>query len=148
MASAARASAVRAMAILVSLDILFSVNCKERNVSRRCWSQVRTWPEPLRIRAIESIREASRPPTAEKGKEQMEIDAQGHATGCRYHDPLAGNPGGGYADLFCDCHRWVEPQVLAEGSNIAWPAGWGEKQAEEWRRRNGLARPSEPGSGP
>jgi hypothetical protein len=74
-------------------------------------------------------------------------DSNGHAADCPHCDPRAQNRDS-YADLFCDCHHWEEPKILADGTNIAWPIGWNEKQAEEWRQRNGLARPSQPGAGP
>jgi len=47
-----------------------------------------------------------------------------------------------HVDLFCNCHKWAEPLILANGTDIAWPAGWGAKQAEDWRRRHNLTRPS------
>jgi hypothetical protein len=57
------------------------------------------------------------------------------------------NEDGGYADMFCDCHEWEAPRILAGGTNIAWPAGWTQQQAAAWRRENNLAPPGEPGSG-
>ena len=55
--------------------------------------------------------------------------------------------GGGYADLFCDCHNWEAPRILAGGTNIAWPEAWTKQMAAEWRQKNNLARPTEPESG-
>lgn len=77
-------------------------------------------------------------------------DGRGHHPGCPHYNeqsPTA-DKGSTHIDLFCDCHKNIEPAVLANGSDVAWPAGWSEQQASQWRRRNGLVRPSEPGSGP
>lgn len=82
--------------------------------------------------------------------EQLARDRWGHKPGCKHYGeptPLA-DPHGTHADAFCDCHTHSEPEILANGTDIAWPAGWTEMQASEWRRKNGLARPSEPGGGP
>lgn len=62
--------------------------------------------------------------------------------GCSdFEKPPLADETSGHVDLFCDCHSWAEPKVLANGTDIAWPAGWGEKQAEDWRQRHGLSRP-------
>jgi hypothetical protein len=69
------------------------------------------------------------------------LDERGHSSGCAYfrrESPLADSRET-HVDLFCPCHRFIEPQVLSNGTDIAWPAGWGERQAEEWRVRKGLA---------
>ena len=52
-------------------------------------------------------------------------------------DPIA------YVDIFCDCHRYTTPKILSNGTGIAWPAGWQEAQALEWRRAHGLQLPTE-----
>ncbi len=77
------------------------------------------------------------------------MDARGHRKGCPHYsaEPKA-DENSTHIDLFCYCHKSAEPQVLANGSDIAWPSGWSQKQAAEWRAKNGLVRPSEPGSGP
>jgi hypothetical protein len=78
-------------------------------------------------------------------------DSQGHAVGCPQYgkeSPSIANEHRGHLDLFCDCHSWTEPVILKNGTDIAWPAGWDAKLADEWRRRNDLAPPSEPGAGP
>jgi hypothetical protein len=51
-------------------------------------------------------------------------------------------------DYFCDCHKFSEPQIGPDGKDVAFPAGWTEMQAQEWRQNNHLAVPSQPGSGP
>jgi hypothetical protein len=51
-------------------------------------------------------------------------------------------------DHFCDCHDCAEPRIGPDGREVAFPAGWTQAQAREWRRKNGLLPPSEPGSGP
>jgi hypothetical protein len=48
-----------------------------------------------------------------------------------------------YLDIFCVCHRYTEPKILANGTDIAWPAGWTQKQAEAWRAAHDLRAPSE-----
>lgn len=56
--------------------------------------------------------------------------------------PLADETSG-HVDVFSDTNTWAEPRILANGTDIAWPAGWTEQQAEKWRLMNGLARPEE-----
>jgi hypothetical protein len=51
-------------------------------------------------------------------------------------------------DYFCDCHDFPEPRIGPDGREVAFPAGWTQAQAREWRQKNGLLPPSEPGSGP
>jgi hypothetical protein len=74
-------------------------------------------------------------------------DPDAHEPGCRDNnlDQPCADPGSTHVDVFCDCHRFTLPKILSNGTDIAWPAGLGEKQAQEWRERNGLVRPSEPG---
>jgi hypothetical protein len=70
-------------------------------------------------------------------------DPAAHEPGCLHNSadlPLA-DPGDVYVDVFCDCHRYTEPKILSNGSDIAWPAGWDQDQARTWRRQNGLAAP-------
>jgi hypothetical protein len=77
-------------------------------------------------------------------------DPQAHEAGCEDNGP--GEPcadsASTHVDVFCNCHRYTEPKILSNGTDIAWPAGWAPKQAEAWRQKNGLVRPSEPGAGP
>jgi hypothetical protein len=74
-------------------------------------------------------------------------DPEAHEVGCLDFDPAAAcsDPGRTHVDVFCNCHRFTDPKILPNGTDIAWPAGWDEKQAAEWRVRNNLAPPSEPG---
>jgi hypothetical protein len=75
-------------------------------------------------------------------------DLNAHEPGCLKIDggePVADGQIA-YIDVFCDCHRYTEPKILTNGTDIAWPAGWGEDQAAEWRKRKGLVPPSELGS--
>jgi hypothetical protein len=73
-----------------------------------------------------------------------------------YYDPEAHEPGcsrvsfdtgccdpGRYFDVFCDCHHYTEPKVLTNGTDIAWPAGWEQGQASQWRRAHNLQPPTE-----
>jgi hypothetical protein len=69
---------------------------------------------------------------------------QHHKPDCAH----AGEDAGSGADHFCDCHDFAEPQIGPDGRDIAFPAGWTEIQARQWRERNGLVAPSEPGAGP
>ncbi|MBC8038859.1 MAG: hypothetical protein H7X89_16770 [Rhizobiales bacterium] len=72
-------------------------------------------------------------------------DPGAHEPGCMNsgaHLPLA-DPGDTHVDIFCNCHRFTEPKILSNGSDIAWPAGWEMRQADDWRQRNGLMPPPE-----
>jgi hypothetical protein len=78
-----------------------------------------------------------------------ELDSHGHQLGCpEFGNVPVADPGGTHADFFCDCHSWSEPKILANGTDIAWPSGWTPQEAKEWRKKNNLAYPSEPGSRP
>lgn len=46
-----------------------------------------------------------------------------------------------YLDIFCECHRFTEPKILGNGTDIAWPAGWDKSQADTWRKARGLIAP-------
>lgn len=80
------------------------------------------------------------------------VDARGHRQGCPDFDPDCpplGDPQAGYTDLFCDtCHSFDAPEIGGNRTDVAYPSGWTEQMASAWRAKNGLARPSEPGSGP
>lgn len=70
-------------------------------------------------------------------------DIDAHEPGCLRNGanlPLA-DPGAVYADIFCECHRFTQPKILSNGSDVAWPAGWDGERALAWRRQNGLAAP-------
>jgi hypothetical protein len=47
-----------------------------------------------------------------------------------------------YVDVFCECHKYTDPKILMNGTDIAWPAGWTEEQAIAWRKENGLLPPT------
>ena len=70
-------------------------------------------------------------------------DPDAHEPGCMNKDAdgTPADPGAIYVDVFCDCHHYTEPKILSNGSDIAWPAGWTQDQAQAWRRQNGLAPP-------
>jgi hypothetical protein len=75
-------------------------------------------------------------------------DSRGHSPNCKHFgEPPDAGEDRGYADLFCDCHKWEAPRVLPGGTNVAWPAGWNVEMAAEWRAQNNLTPPSEPGLG-
>jgi hypothetical protein len=77
------------------------------------------------------------------------LDPRGHRPGCpHYGEVPQADPASSFVDLFCDCHDNADPEVLANGSDITWPVGWNQQMAKEWRAKNGLAAPSEPGAGP
>jgi len=71
------------------------------------------------------------------------LDPDAHEAGCigRSAEIDTSDPSR-YVDIFCDCHRYTEPKILANGIDIAWPAGWEEAQAMEWRRAHGLQAPT------
>lgn len=68
------------------------------------------------------------------------IDPDAHEPGCLEipADALCADPGNTHVDVFCACHRFTEPKRLSNGTDIAWPAGWSEEQAREWRERHRL----------
>lgn len=47
-----------------------------------------------------------------------------------------------HVDFYCDCHGFPTPMVLKNGTDVAWPAGWTQERADEWRRANHLSRPT------
>jgi hypothetical protein len=47
-----------------------------------------------------------------------------------------------FADIFCDCHRYAEPHIFPNGTAIAWPKGWSEEKARDWREKKGLVKTS------
>jgi hypothetical protein len=84
---------------------------------------------------------------------QKTMMPSGHADGCPDYNGRkhSSNSSGGYSDIFCEnCHDWFdEPHVLPNGTDIAWPSRWSREQAEEWRVKHGLSRPSGiPAAGP
>ena len=70
--------------------------------------------------------------------------AGAHEPGCPKNSPglSGGETSDRHIDVFCDCHRFTEPKILSNGTDVAWPSGWGEKQAADWRERNNLVKPS------
>jgi len=70
------------------------------------------------------------------------LDPEAHEPGCLING--AGVPwadlGNSHIDIFCECHRYTEPKILQNGTDIAWPAGWTEKQAMDWREKYNLLR--------
>ena len=72
----------------------------------------------------------------------QDLDNQGHAQNCHRQgvEPLA-DPKSTHVDMFCECHTWSKPRILANGTDVAWPAGWTQAKADAWRVANGLAAP-------
>jgi hypothetical protein len=72
-------------------------------------------------------------------------DPEAHEPGCltEEDDLECSDPIAGYIDLFCSCHRYTEPKILSNGTDIAWPAGWTNDQALHWRAANGLVQPGD-----
>jgi hypothetical protein len=68
-----------------------------------------------------------------------ERDARGHHHNCTHYGDFAprSDENSTHIDLFCYCHRFIDPIVLSNGTDVAWPPTWEEKQAEEWRLKNG-----------
>jgi hypothetical protein len=74
---------------------------------------------------------------------QSWMDTNGHRLGCpHFCEVPSADSISEYADLFCDCHNWTEPKVLANGKDIAFPAGWTHEQARNWRFMHGFAAPT------
>jgi hypothetical protein len=75
--------------------------------------------------------------------EALATDAQGHHPACPKYgkeEPPMGDENSTHLDLFCECHGFEEPLVLANGTDVAWPAGWGEMEAAAWRMGHKLER--------
>lgn len=76
-------------------------------------------------------------------------DLNAHEPGCTSLDPLDEQPADPlieHIDVFCECHRYTEPKILSNGTDIAWPAGWTPEQATEWREKSALVAPSQIGT--
>jgi len=73
---------------------------------------------------------------------EPERDERYHERGCSHFDMRAPVAEHTHVDHFCDCHRFTDPEILRSGSDIAWPAGWTEKEARKWRREHNLVRPA------
>jgi len=72
------------------------------------------------------------------------LNPEAHEPGCIRAPAESGTSDPGrYVDIFCDCHHYTEPKILSNGIDIAWPAGWDETQALEWRRDHGLQVPTD-----
>jgi hypothetical protein len=70
-------------------------------------------------------------------------DMDAHEPGCQEiesGEPCA-DPNSAYIDVFCACHRYTEPKILMNGTDVAWPAGWSQEQATAWRGDHGLLPP-------
>jgi len=72
-------------------------------------------------------------------------DSDAHEPGCLETDTgiACSDPNLTYLDIFCECHRYTKPKILANGTDSAWPAGWTEEQAKEWRVQRGLVPPTD-----
>ena len=73
-------------------------------------------------------------------------DLGAHEPGCTKIDapePSLADPVSRYVDVFCDCHHYTAPKILMNGTDVAWPAGWTQQQAKDWRKHNGLLPPGE-----
>ena len=70
-------------------------------------------------------------------------DPEAHEAGCMSQDDdmVGSDLIAGYIDVYCSCHRYTEPKILSNGTDIAWPAGWNQEQAKEWRIAKGLTQP-------
>jgi hypothetical protein len=70
-------------------------------------------------------------------------DPEAHESGClsEESDLSGSDPIAGYVNLFCPCHRYTEPKIFNNGTDIAWPAGWTQDQAMKWRDANGVIQP-------
>jgi hypothetical protein len=72
-------------------------------------------------------------------------DSDAHEPGCLDADNeiACDDPNLAYLDIFCECHRYTEPKILGNGTDIAWPAGWTQEQARAWRDQRGLVPPTD-----
>jgi len=72
-------------------------------------------------------------------------DSDAHEPGCLDADNeiACDDPNLVYLDIFCECHRYTEPKILGNGTDIAWPAGWTKEQARAWRDQRGLVPPTD-----
>ena len=70
-------------------------------------------------------------------------DMEAHEPGCQELESGEPNadPSSAYIDVFCTCHHYTEPKVLMNGTDIAWPAGWSQDQANTWRKKHGIEPP-------
>ena len=70
-------------------------------------------------------------------------DSDAHEPGCikAGSEIECTDPNLTYLDIFCECHRYTEPKILGNGTDVAWPAGWSQKQADDWRQTHGLKPP-------
>lgn len=48
----------------------------------------------------------------------------------------------GHVDFFSDSHTNRMPIILSDGTSVKFPRGWTEKQADEFRKKSHLMRPS------
>lgn len=67
------------------------------------------------------------------------LDSRGHQMGCNHWGEKHLGADQSHVDFFCDCHTWEEPQILQDGTSIAWPVNWTAEMAQAWRAANGLA---------
>jgi hypothetical protein len=70
-------------------------------------------------------------------------DMDAHEPGCleaEGGEPRV-EPNSAYIDVFCACHHYTEPKILMNGTDVAWPAGWSQEQANVWRSEHGLGPP-------
>jgi len=70
-------------------------------------------------------------------------DSDAHEPGCikAGSEIECTDPNLTYLDIFCECHRYTEPKILGNGTDVAWPAGWSQNQADAWRQEHGLKPP-------
>jgi hypothetical protein len=82
---------------------------------------------------------------AQKEKRMLTVipDSEAHEPGCIKADSgvECADPNLTYLDIFCECHRYTEPKILSNGTDIAWPAGWSQTEADDWRQAHGLKMP-------
>lgn len=70
-------------------------------------------------------------------------DLDAHEPGCQEiesGEPCE-DPNSAYIDVFCTCHHYTEPKILMNGTDVAWPAGWNQDQATDWRNEHSLLPP-------
>lgn len=74
---------------------------------------------------------------------QQGLNPDGHSQTCQTRPGGVSDTSQTHNDIFCEgCHDWFDkPHILPNGTDIAWPAGWGRAQAQQWRQAQGLEKP-------
>lgn len=72
--------------------------------------------------------------------ENLTSDHRGHRLRCAHYGTEL-PPTNSHNDFFCECHKFSNFEILASGTDIAWPRGWDPEMADYWRKKNNLQKP-------